>query len=169
MDRTRKILTAVLALAFLAPAMNLEAAKAKKMKGDDLSDLIIEGENRLKVKGEVPPLQWDPDFYQEFDKELKDERLVSALKAPAIKSPPVTYPVTLRTRMTASPWARKIHRDPLLILTTKPSKKEDKKVEWTFRVKDSKGKVFYEKRKKSILPSSTFSGVPGLETGSSMP
>lgn len=135
---------------FLAAAVS--AAQARKMKGDDISNLIIEGENRLKVEGVMPPLNWDPELYRDFQARLADEQLIGSLRPPSLAEPPLMFASLARTGAGASPWLRQIHREPVLTLKTKPSKGEDRKVEWTFKIRNSHGKTFYEKKKKSVLP-----------------
>ncbi|OVE78068.1 hypothetical protein BVX98_01450 [bacterium F11] len=126
--------------------------EARKMDGDDLSNLIIEGENRLKVHGDIPPLNWTPNIYKDLPNIFQNSDIVSDLKAPALSKPALSLPRGSRSTKTASPWLDRIYEPPVLTLTTKPSKTVDKKVNWIFRVKDSQGKLFFEKKKKSILP-----------------
>lgn len=131
--------------------IGLSPLEAKKMKGDDISNLLIEGENRLRVRPTMPDLQWDPTPYRDISEILRDRALVGALKPPALSNPPVPLPKRSRSQKAASPWLDRILEPPVLTLNIH-QKMEDQKVNWTLLVKDSQGKVFYQKKKKGVMP-----------------
>lgn len=129
---------------------SVAAGYAKPIKTDDLSNLLIEGKNRLHVDAPEIQVAWAPDVYRGFSELLVDPALVGSLATPAINTPEVTFPSQMRSTKTARPWLRAIYDTPILTIATKGNQKAP--VEWTFLVKDSQGKTFYEKHQKSVLP-----------------
>lgn len=136
---------------FAVASLMVSGSFAKPVKTDDLSNIIIKGDNRLKVRGKIPEADWSPNIYKDIGGYLKEEVLIASLKAPAIKNPPVNLPEKSLSSKAASPWIDSIVRSPVLTLTTK-GPETAKKVEWTFLVKDSHGKPFYALKKKGLLP-----------------
>jgi len=126
-------------------------AAQKKMKGDNLSNIIIQGENRLKVSPRVPDVAWSVSPYREVTALLADPGILAEMKPPAVANPPLVLPEKTLSGKTASPWLSDIYEAPVLTLNLKGADKT-KPVQWTFLVKDSAGKTFYELKKKSVLP-----------------
>lgn len=124
---------------------------AKKLKGDDLSNMIIEGENRLNMRPRVPDVDWDPNVHKESLDMLKDNTVLGDLKPPSIAKPVVILPEKSVSEKTASPWMETLYEPPVLTLSFKGADQK-KKVDWTFLVKDSQGQVFYELKRKAALP-----------------
>jgi len=124
---------------------------AAKMKGDDISNIIIKGDNRLTAHSEIPSQDWSPDIYKEVPTHLRNNSLLGELKPPALKEPPLTLADKSMTKKTASPWLLEIYSPPVVTLSVQPQK-EEKKVNWIFRVKDSEGKAFYEMKKRGVIP-----------------
>lgn len=123
----------------------------KKAVGEDISNMIIEGENRLQIHGTVPEMAWDVDAYKDVPETLRDYSTLSQLKSPSISQPPLTLPVRTTTQKAASPWLHDIYEAPVLTLNFK-LEKEIHKPKWIFAVKDSQGKAFYEINKVGALP-----------------
>ena len=139
----------ILLLTMLVPLT--AAAAPRKMKGDDISNLLIEGQNRLRVTNEVPELEWEPDVYKDAPEFFKDNAVVASLKPPALQQPPVTFERRSDSAKPASPWYDNVLEPPVLSLHIKPGK-DERKVEWTFLVKDSNGREFYSRKKKGLMP-----------------
>ncbi|MCH6547342.1 MAG: hypothetical protein IH798_02745, partial [Gemmatimonadetes bacterium] len=118
------------------------------MKGDDLSNMIIEGESRLKVHSILPRVQWNPEVFKDTGALLQDMSAVSNLKPVQMDEPPLVLPQSSRSQKTASPWLQNIEEAPVLTLRFTPQKESEVKMEWTFLVRDSRGKVFYQRKKK---------------------
>ncbi len=126
-------------------------ARAKEMKGDDISDLLITGENRLRVSAPPVDVAWAPEIYRDVAPAMRDEALIASLKTPTVSDPPLTFPKKSASTKTASPWLRSVLQAPILTMDIKPSA-EKKKVDWVFLVKDSNGQPFYERRESGNLP-----------------
>jgi hypothetical protein len=129
-------------------------AQAAKKKTEDLSNMIIQGENRLRAEPHVPPVKWTPDVYRDVQGVLQDVSLLGELKPPAIQDPPVILPSKLDTAKTASPWLERVLAPPVLRIAFSPPEQVAKAAaEWAFLVKNSNGEVFYEmKGKGSEIP-----------------
>lgn len=143
--RRNALLIACLALAGLAHAAGRE------MKGDDISDMLITGENRLRVSAPKVDTAWSPDPWRDTASDLREPALLAALESPAVAEPPLTFPKKTMSAKTASPWLRSVLQAPILTMEIKPPK-EPKKVDWIFLVKDSNGRAFYERRESGHLP-----------------
>lgn len=128
------------------------SAQAGKIKGDDLSNMIIEGENRLKISPRAPLLEWSVDPAREVPSQLDPGPLLSGLKPPVVERPPLVFPTKTVSPLAASPWLRNIHEGPVLTLRFKGDEKAPRERSWIFLVKDSKGATFYEMKKKSVMP-----------------
>lgn len=140
---TSIILAAIIAFGAASPA-----AAAKK-KSDDLSNMIIQGENRLRAEPHVPPVKWDPSPYRDVSGVLQDFSMLGDLKPPAIQEPPVILPQRLDTDKTASPWLERILAPPVLSIAFTPLADAAKAAaEWSFLVKDSNGNLFFEMKGK---------------------
>jgi hypothetical protein len=162
----KKTLVAMAAGLIVLPP--LSAADARKMTGSDLSQLIIQGENRLNYGARAQQVAWEPSVYREMQDMWKDYSQLAQFQPPAIEKPPVKYPARLNSWKTASPWLERIYAPPLLTLVFKESKVQKQK--WAFLVKDSQGKTFYEQKKTGALPkniawSGTGSGGEPLRVG----
>jgi hypothetical protein len=123
----------------------------KKGTGEDISNMIIEGENRLRVHGSVPEIAWEVDAYKDVPEALRDYVLLGELKSPSISQPPLTLPSKSVTQKAASPWLDDIYEAPVLTLSFK-SESAVPKPKWIFLVKDSHGKPFYEVNRTGKLP-----------------
>jgi hypothetical protein len=122
-------------------------------KKEDLSNMIIQGENRLRVEPRVPPVEWDPAPYQDVKGTLQDTTLLDNLTPPTISEPPVVLPEKTDSQKTASPWLERIYGPPVLRIEFKPAEEISKSAaEWAFIVKDSHGETFYEVKGKKNLP-----------------
>lgn len=137
------------AMATVAMIGSLHAAK--KMSGDDISNMIIEGESRLKVNPQVPAFDWKVDTTKNVAELLRDNSIMGDLKPPALKTPPLNFPNKLATDKAASPWLTQIFESPILTLETK-GEDNGKKQDWIFLVKDSRGKTFYQDSGHRSLP-----------------
>ena len=127
--------------------------QAKKKGAEDLSNMIIQGENRLRVEPKVPAVDWDPMIYRDVQGVLQDYALIGELTPPSIEEPPVVLPEKSATAKAASPWLERIHEPPILFLGFKvPEDAAKSPSEWAFLVKDSNGQVFYELKGKKALP-----------------
>jgi len=142
--------TILIALAALG-LCGLAGAGAKELKGDDISDMLITGENRLRVPAPAMDAAWNPDPYRDMSVALREEPLIASLKSPAVSDPPLTFQKKTSSTKTASPWLRSVLQAPILTMEIKPPK-EQKKVDWIFLVKDSNGRAFYERRESGNLP-----------------
>ena len=140
----------VMAMTLLCLAAGIGEAK-KKSTGEDISNMIIEGENRLQVHGQIPELSWNVDAYRDVPEALRDYVLLGELKSPSINQPPLTLPSKSTLQKTATPWLHDIYEAPILTLNFK-SETQVLKPKWVFVVKDSHGKPFYEINKASKLP-----------------
>lgn len=147
MKDMKKIL---MALTLVAVTAGISEAK-KKGTGEDISNMIIEGENRLQVHGKVPELSWEVDAYKDVPEALRDYVLLGELKSPSISQPPLTLPGKSMTPKAASPWLHDIYEAPILTLNFK-MEKEVLRPKWIFVVKDSHGKPFYEIHKTGKIP-----------------
>jgi hypothetical protein len=127
------------------------AGHARKMTGDNLSNIIIQGENRLKVSPRVPPVEWSADAYRDIHHVFEYNALLAGLKPPSIGRPPLILPEKSATGKTASPWLTRIYEPPVLTLTFKAEEKVGSG-DWVFLVKDSQGRTFFEMRKKGTPP-----------------
>src|SRR5262245_40676672 len=85
-------------------ASAVSAKPTRKAKTDDLSDLLIQGENRLRVSAPRVDVAWAADIYKDVPSLITDEALVGSLKTPTVDQPPVTFPSRLISEKTASPW-----------------------------------------------------------------
>lgn len=143
-------------LAVLLAGVPVFAAKKK----EDLSNMIIQGENRLRVEPRVPAIGWDPAPYQDVKGALQDTSILSNLTPPTISEPPVVLPEKTSSEKTASPWLERIYEPPVLRIEFKPAEAIAKSAaEWAFIVKDSHGETFYEvKGKKDLPPQMTWDG-----------
>lgn len=147
MNTLKKIFLTAGILSLIAGASEAK----KKGTGEDISNMIIEGENRLKVHGTVPETAWEVDAYKDVPEALRDYVLLGELKSPSISQPPLTLPSKSVTQKGASPWLDDIYEAPILTLSFK-TEKEVLKPKWVFVVKDSNGKAFYEINKTGKLP-----------------
>jgi hypothetical protein len=135
---------------FLVPGM---ALAAKKKMGEDLSNMIIQGENRLRVEPRVPVVDWSPAPYQDVQGIIQDVSLLSDLTPPTIQEPPVVLPDKSDSNKTASPWLERVYQPPLLKLQfTPPEAVAKNSAGWTFLIKDSNGNTFYEVKGKEAIP-----------------
>lgn len=136
--------------AIVAAGLMSSQAHAGKMTGNDLSDMIIQGENRLTAQPSLDPVVWKVDLYREAADALRalPDDLMSP--APALEKPPMELPPRLNSAVTASPWMNRIFEPPVLTINIKDPGVENP--EWTFLVKDSAGAVFFEKKGKGKLP-----------------
>ena len=141
----------IIALTLAAAGLAGTAGAAKKMEGDDISNLLITGENRLRVSAPPVEVAWAPEVYRDVAPALRDEALIASLKSPAVTEPPLSFEKKTSSTKTASPWLHAIMKAPILTMEIKPPK-EAKKVDWIFLVKDSNGQAFYERREKGNLP-----------------
>ena len=123
-----------------AAALSVQA-HAAKMKGDDLSNMIIEGENRLTVHPTLPEMEWKADPLRDVPGTLKDYSIAGMLNPPEMQSPPVILTQRSVSEKTAAPWFNRILEEPVLTLELKPPK-DNRKVQSTFLIKDSAGKIF---------------------------
>ena len=126
-------------------------AATKKLKTDDISNMIIEGENRLNVSVEPPVTEWKPDVYRECEPAMRDNAVTARLTPPAIQNPPVILPGELRSEKTAEPWNRRVLQAPILTMIPKTST-TNVKMEWVFLVKDSGGRSFFERKGRGKVP-----------------
>ena len=146
-----KTLKLVLMLAVIVGA-GWRILLAKKLASNDLSNMIIEGENRLEVHATLPPVDWKPDLYKDVNTELYDNYILKGITPPQL-TPVNTNPADkLATNKTATPWLDHIYSAPVIRLTIK-SKGPTKNSEYVFLVKNSEGKNFYTMKKKGTLPS----------------
>src|SRR5690349_5956503 len=76
----------------LVLTVTVSAVHAKKMPGDDLSNMIIQGENRLQVHAVLPPVEWSPAVENEIEAQLGDNKLLLAMVPPALENPPLLLP-----------------------------------------------------------------------------
>lgn len=144
-----------LILASLAGSIvfNSGSVQAKKLKGDDISNMIIEGENRLMVHQPLLVFDWSPNLYKGVPELLVDGRILGELKPPSIKDPTIPFPASIQSKKGASAWLNSISEAPVLNLRIRPQKGEkENKVEYTFLVKDSKGTPYYEKKANGVMP-----------------
>src|SRR4051812_23818016 len=93
-----------IAAALILTNVGLLFAAPKKMKSDDLSNMLIEGENRLRVKEKAPDDGFAPDKYKDISAMVTDESLLLAFRPPAINEPPIAYPQKLNSHKTATAW-----------------------------------------------------------------
>lgn len=138
-------------LGILATLNLIGALHAKKISSDDISNMIIEGESRLKVKPQVPELAWNVNAYDNVGELMKDNNVISGFRAPAVNHPPMSLPEKSFSDKTASPWLARMYEPPILTLATKAQENAAKQ-EWAFLIKDSRGKVFYEQKGRGELP-----------------
>ena len=137
------------ALAAVSSALPASADKKK----DDISNMIIQGENRLRVEPQVPPVEWAPTPYRDVNGAIQDYSLLGELTPPTIQDPPVVLPALSRSEKTANPWLERILEPPILRIQFKPVEAAAKSsAQWTFIVKDSNGGVFYELQGKNQMP-----------------
>jgi hypothetical protein len=129
------------------------SAAAREMKGDDLSNIIIKGENRLRASARAPEMEWVADVYKEVPGLLENIGVLSDHTPPSIGKPPVVLPTQSVSRKTANPWLSAIQESPVLTLDLKGKPTTDPRT-WTFLVKDSRGGVFYEQKIRSKEPPS---------------
>lgn len=133
--------------------MGTTAVHAKKLKGDDISNMIIEGENRLMVHQPLLVFDWSPQLYKGVPELLVDGTVLGGLKPPSIKDPMIPYPARIESKKGASAHLNSIFEAPVLNLRIRPQKGEkESKVEYTFLIKDSKGTAFYEKKANGVMP-----------------
>jgi hypothetical protein len=147
MRRTTIFMTCLLAAGLARAA----TTTGKPLKGDDISDMLITGENRLRVSAPAVETSWSPDVYRDISPALREETLIASLKSPAVSEPPLTFPSKTSSAKTASPWLHSVLQAPILTMEIKPAK-EQKKVDWVFLVKDSNGQTFFERRENGALP-----------------
>ncbi len=142
---TQTILFLAASLAALSPA------QARKSMGDNLSDMIIQGENRLQAHPKIDDVAWTVNVYRDIPDVVRDNSWMSQFQPPAISQPPVVFPKQSASDKTSSPWMTRIYEPPVLTLQFK-AENVSAKGEWTFLVKDSQGKTFYELKKKDKVP-----------------
>lgn len=147
----RHLLSIFLLLATHHTLLTTHRLYAAKMKGDDLSNMIIEGENRLVVHAVLPEMEWKPDPFKDVAVFVKDYSAAGMLNPPAVADPPLMLPLKSATEKTATPWFNRILEPPVLTLALKPPK-DKRKVQCTFLIKDSAGKTFYESKTSGDLP-----------------
>ncbi len=138
-------------LGILATLNLINNLHAKKISSDDISNMIIEGESRLKVKPQVPELAWNVNVYDNVGELMKDNSAISGFRAPAVNHPPMSLPEKSFSDKAASPWLARMYEPPILTLATKAQENAAKQ-EWAFLIKDSRGKVFYEDKSRGELP-----------------
>jgi len=142
----RKLIPVLLAAVTAIPSL------AEKKK-DDISNMIIQGENRLRVEPRVPPVEWAPPPYRDVNGAIEDYALLGELTPPTIQDPPVVLPVKSVSGKTATPWLERIYEPPILKVKLMPSEAAAKNnAEWAFIIKGSDGGVFYEMKGKSQVP-----------------
>src|SRR5687768_12249733 len=95
-------------------ALMAEISHAKKMKTEDLSNMVIQGENRLTVRATVPDLEWEPEVYRDLKDISVDASLINSMKPPSLENPPVQLPDMMKSSKTASPWINRIYDEPVL-------------------------------------------------------
>ncbi|OGR84310.1 MAG: hypothetical protein A2901_03115 [Elusimicrobia bacterium RIFCSPLOWO2_01_FULL_54_10] len=142
----------IVSLLILATALAAQRGFAKTASGENISNMVIEGENRLRVHPIVPPTPWSPNPFRETLDILKEHSVASAFNAPALARPPVVFPAKTMSGKPASPWLNRIFDSPVITLRLK-TPQDDRKVDSTFLVKDSAGKTFYEKKTSGKMPS----------------
>lgn len=142
----------ILALGLLATLNVIHNLHAKKIASDDLSNMIIEGESRLKVKPQIPELAWNVNPYENVGDLMKENNVITEFKAPAVNHPPLSLPEKSLSDKTASPWLSRFYEPPLITLKTRATAQQTAKQEWAFLIKDSKGKIFYEQKGRGLLP-----------------
>ncbi len=94
-------------------------AQARKMMGDNLSDMIIQGENRLSVHPGVDEVRWSVNVYRDIPDLVRENSWISQFQPPSIQTPPVALPERSRSVKTASPWLERIFEPPVLTLAFK--------------------------------------------------
>ncbi len=124
---------------------------AKPIKTDDISNMLIQGENRLRVSAPTIEVAWAPEVYRDYAMLIHDDALIGSLKTPTVAQPPVIFPIKSVSGKTAAPWLQAIQEAPILTLSVK-AENGGPKVEWVMLVKDSEGKTFFEKRQKGAMP-----------------
>lgn len=139
--------TALVMLIFVQAAV----AAPQKMKSDDLSNMIIQGENRLRVREGAPEPHFTPDLYKDMATVINDESLLLGFQPAAVSEPPIVYASKVAGRKTASAWLDSILEPPVLTLNIK-SKPSAKQVEWVFLIKNSQGSEIYRIKKKGVMP-----------------
>ena len=123
-DKMKNIKTIfILILAFACLATYVQAAK---MMGDDLSNMIIEGENRLKVHPTGPTLNWQVDPYQNMTQLFDDKSIMGQLQPKSIQEPPVKLPRRRVSNKTARPWHRDVYDQPVFNSYHKNKKRKKK-------------------------------------------
>jgi hypothetical protein len=145
-------------LLFLAAAPAWSADK--KVKSNDISSMIIQGQNRLQVVPEPPDDTWIPSLYRDVGDLFADNAALAEIKPPSLVHPPTSFlPNEIHSGKTARPWLDTVREAPLLTLAFK-NPDATKMVRWTFWVKDSQGRTFYELKKKGRLPDKlTWDGI----------
>jgi hypothetical protein len=155
MKSIKKIGTAIASVALIATWAHAK----KRAPGEDISNMIIEGENRLQVHGNIPELAWNVDAYKDVPETLRDYAILGELKSPSISQPPLTLPAKSTSQKAASPWLHDIYEPPVLTLNFK-GEKDVLKPKWIFVVRDSQGKPFYELNKTGAIPETlTWNGI----------
>jgi hypothetical protein len=124
---------------------------AKNMASPDLSNMIIQGENRLQVHPVMTKLDWKPEVYKDVTGLLQNNVVLKDIKPPTFDRPPLLLIEKVQSNKTASPWLTNIFESPVVTLKIKTATIV-KKAEYTFLVKDSNGKNFFSIRKKGELP-----------------
>src|SRR5262245_21795594 len=88
-----------------------------EVKADDLSNMIIKGENRLQVKPEPPAADMKPNLYRDLENHFKNYAALSDLKPPSLVQPPISFLATeSHSQKTAKPWLDEIREAPVLAL-----------------------------------------------------
>jgi hypothetical protein len=157
MGSLRKLIPAALVIAAL-PAL-----AAKKKMGEDLSGMIIQGENRLRVEPKSPLVDWTPAATRDVQGQFQDYSLLGDLTPPAIQDPPVVLPEKSVSRKTSSPWLERIAQPPVLHINfTPPDAVAKNNAGWAFIIKDSSGNTFYEFKGAKDMPKEvTWEGFSG--------
>src|ERR1043166_8330717 len=63
------------------------AQAKKKTVGEDISNMIIQGQDRLTVHGTVPEMSWEVEAYKDVHAAVRDYVLLGELKSPSISQP----------------------------------------------------------------------------------
>jgi hypothetical protein len=126
---------------------------AKKKMGEGLSDMIIQGQNRLRVEPKAPVVDWSPAATRDVQGALQDYSILGELTPPTIQDPPVVLPPLSVSAKGASPWLERIYAPPVLqIAFTPPDAVAKNNAGWAFLIKDSNGNTFYELKGKKDMP-----------------
>ena len=147
----KKIMLPILILCSSALTATPPVWAEPKPEAGQLKNMVIEGDTRLKMKGDKPSFLPDLNPRPALENYLAQE----LARANPTEKISISYPTYLPSKVVSdvvlSPWHGQLVSDPVLYLSIKRPEKLSVK-EWRLVITDDRGKVFRNIRGKGELP-----------------